>query len=416
MGTLVPLEPVRQRPVTAAGKTAKVALVLGGGGVTGGVYAVGALRALDLLAVNMSVNQFDVYLGTSSGSFVAALAANGVTPEEMMQVVLGERPAAFRDLDAGMLLPPNLPGLLRSGIGLPRHLLELAYQVATARGGGALIDALVAFADSLPAGFATTRGIERYLREVLAHPERSDDFRTLARELYIVATDLDSCERIVFGEPAWDHVAISRAVSASTALPVLYAPVTIAGRELIDGGIVSTTNLDVAAAHGATLIVVVNPLVPFSNEGGSSRADADRGSRSRRVSDFGFSRIAYQSFKLLAHQRLHERSESWAARFPGVDIVLIEPDRDDRLMFETSLMSYSSRIDIATHGFRSVTHRLAGDYDRLKEICARHGVEISAERVRGVLEHFAPEQERSQGWRRIFEQTTGALLRQSGGS
>ena len=414
MGTLVPLEPVSQRPATVA--RSKVALVLGGGGVTGGVYAVGALRALDLLAVNMSVNQFDVYLGTSSGSFVAALAANGVTPEEMMQVVFGDRRAAFRDLDAGMLLPPNLPGLLRSAIGLPRHVLELVYQVATARGGGALVYALVAFADSLPAGFATTRGIERYLCEVFADPERSDDFRKLARELYIVATDLDSCERIVFGEPGWDHVAISRAVSASTALPVLYAPVKIAGRELIDGGIVSTTNLDVAAAHGATLIVVVNPLVPFSNQGGSARGDAGRSTRPGRVSDFGFSSVAYQSFKLLAHQRLHERSESWAERFPGVDIVLIEPDRDDRLMFETSLMSYSSRIDIATHGFRSITHKLAGDYDRLKEICARHGVEISADRVRAVLEHFAPEQERSQGWRRIFEQTTGALLRQSGGS
>jgi predicted acylesterase/phospholipase RssA len=391
MGTVVPLEPVSERPAAGRDGSSKVALVLGGGGVTGGVYAVGALRALDLLAVNMNVNQFDVYLGTSSGSFVAALAANGVSTEEMMRAVLGERPAAFRELDARTLLQPNLPGLLRSG--------------------GSLIDALFAFADSLPSGFATTRGIERYLQAVFADPERSDDFRKLARELYIVATDLDSCERIVFGEPGWDDVPISLAVSASTALPVLYAPVRIADRELIDGGIVSTTNLDVAAAHGAKLIVVVNPLVPFTNQ----RAAAGTGGRGgRRVSDFGFSQIAYQSFKLLAHQRLHERSESWAARFPGVDIVLIEPDRDDLLMFETSLMNYSSRIDIATHGFRSVTHKLAGDYDRLKEVCARHGLEISADRVRAVLEHFAPEQERSQGWRRILEQTTGALLRQSG--
>jgi NTE family protein len=415
MGTVVPLEPVTQRPEAARTGTAKVALVLGGGGVSGGVYTVGALRALDLLAVNMTINQFDIFLGTSSGSFVAALAANGVTPEEMMRVVLGERPASFRDLDAGMLLPPNLPGLLRSGIGLPRHLIELARQVATARGGGSLIDALVSFADSLPSGFCTTRGIERYLRDVLSGPERSDDFRGLERELYIAATDLDSCERIIFGEAGWDDVPISRAVSASTALPVLYAPVRIRDRELIDGGIISTTNLDVAAAHGATLIVVVNPLVPFGNDL-SKRVTTLRGERSRRVSDFGFSQIAYQSFKLLAHQRLHEQRESWAARYPGVDILLIEPDRDDELMFETSLMSYSSRIEIAKHGFRSVTHKLAGEYDRVKEVCARHGVEISADRVRGVLEHFAPEQERSQGWRRIFEQTTGALLRQSDGA
>ncbi|MEA2152973.1 MAG: hypothetical protein QOI18_1206, partial [Solirubrobacteraceae bacterium] len=65
----------------------KTAIVLGGGGFTGGVYEIGALRALDLLAVNSSVNQFDVYVGTSAGAFIAALSANGVTPEEMMRVV-----------------------------------------------------------------------------------------------------------------------------------------------------------------------------------------------------------------------------------------------------------------------------------------------------------------------------------------
>jgi NTE family protein len=76
---------------TAAGKReagtrrrrqrSKTALVLGGGGFTGGVYEIGALRALDLLSVNRTVNEFDVYVGTSAGSFVAAAVANGVTPE-----------------------------------------------------------------------------------------------------------------------------------------------------------------------------------------------------------------------------------------------------------------------------------------------------------------------------------------------
>ena len=74
----------RAPPAPARDKTA---LVLGGGGFTGGVYEIGALRALDLLAVNSTVNNFDVYVGTSAGSFIAALCANGVTPEEMMRVV-----------------------------------------------------------------------------------------------------------------------------------------------------------------------------------------------------------------------------------------------------------------------------------------------------------------------------------------
>src|SRR3712207_7972109 len=67
-------------------RRSKTALVLGGGGFTGGVYEIGALRAIDLLSVNSTVNDFDVYVGTSAGSVVAALAANGVTPEQMMRV------------------------------------------------------------------------------------------------------------------------------------------------------------------------------------------------------------------------------------------------------------------------------------------------------------------------------------------
>src|SRR5436189_2856787 len=86
----------------------KTALVLGGGGFTGGVYEIGALRALDLLAVNRTVNEFDVYVGTSAGSFIASMAANGVTPEEMMRVVNQQVPTPFRDIDLGTLLRPNV--------------------------------------------------------------------------------------------------------------------------------------------------------------------------------------------------------------------------------------------------------------------------------------------------------------------
>lgn len=98
---------------------------------------------------------------------------------------------------------------------------------------------------------------------------------------------------------------------------------------------------------------------------------------------------------------------------PGVDIVLIEPEPDDELMFQTSIMNFTSRIDIARHGFQSVTLRLAEDYESFKEIAARHGIEISATRVRKVVKHFAAEREKTRAWRKILEQTTSTLLRQS---
>src|SRR3954463_14171286 len=77
----------------------KTALVLGGGGFTGAVYEIGALRALDLLSVNRTINDFDVYVGTSAGSLVAALTANGVPPEQMMRVVNDQVPQPFPNIN-----------------------------------------------------------------------------------------------------------------------------------------------------------------------------------------------------------------------------------------------------------------------------------------------------------------------------
>ena len=117
MGEVVRLQKPTKSGSKGSGKQArrprrsKTALVLGGGGFTGGVYEIGALRALDLLAVNRTVNQFDVYVGTSAGSFVASLVANGVTPEEMMRVVNQQVPTPFRDVDRSTLMRPNAQGV-----------------------------------------------------------------------------------------------------------------------------------------------------------------------------------------------------------------------------------------------------------------------------------------------------------------
>ena len=60
-----------------------------------------------------------------------------------------------------------------------------------------------------------------------------------------------------------------------------------------------------------------------------------------------------------------------------------------------------------------MTIKLASDYEEFRAICERHGIEISATRVRKVMKHFGAEQEKTRAWRKILEQTTGSLLRQS---
>jgi NTE family protein len=397
----------RRRP-----QRSRSALVLGGGGFTGGVYEIGALRALDLLAVNRTVNQFDVYVGTSAGSMVASAVANGVTPEEMMRVIVQQVPTTFPDVRVSALLKPNYSEFLQKGMMMPWRVAQLVRTLVRDFGQVSAVDLVVGLAQALPSGLYTTEGLERYVKAILSDPDRTDDFRLLSNELYLASTDLDTCERIVFGAAGWDDVPISTAVAASSALPMIYKPVKIKDRELIDGGILSTTNLDIAVEAGAKFILVVNPLVPYVNDF-EHRVKTMGGSRVRRVSDMGFPHIGYQTFKLVAYQRLHELARRWEERYPGVDIILIEPEPNDELMFQTGIMSYASHVDIARHGFQSVTLKLAHDYPRFKRVCARHGIDISATRVRKVVKHFEAEREKTRAWRKILEQTTSTLLRQS---
>ncbi|MGE4123099.1 MAG: patatin-like phospholipase family protein [Solirubrobacterales bacterium] len=413
MGKVVDIESKPRRRGGRRKKPSKTALVLGGGGFTGGVYEIGALRALDLLAVNSTVNDFDVYVGTSAGSFVASMLANGVTPDEMMQVLNERIPSELEDLDLDKVLKPNYFGFISKAVQLPLRTVELVRSLARF-GELSAIDLGVGLAEALPSGLYSGGGIDDYIGGVLTEGGRTNDFRLLENELYLTATDLDTTERIVFGEPGWQDVPISKAVQCSTTLPLVYKPVDLKGRQLVDGGIRSTTNVDIAVENGAKFIIVVNPLVPYINDF-EKTIPTVFGTRVRRVSDMGMPAIANQTFRLIAHARLHQAVEQWEEKYPGVDIILLEPDPTDELMFGTPIMDYSRRLQIARHGFESVTAMLAKDYQKYAEIAERHGLEISERRVRRVVERASEEEpEQTSAWRRVLEQTTSVLLRQSG--
>src|SRR6185503_4231065 len=82
----------------------KVALVCAGGGVTGAVWEIGALRALEEL-LDRSVLDLDLYVGVSGGAFVATLLAAGVSPRDLYDEGAGRR-----------LLGRGVPPLFRLGL------------------------------------------------------------------------------------------------------------------------------------------------------------------------------------------------------------------------------------------------------------------------------------------------------------
>ena len=349
----------------------KTALVLSGGGLTGAVYHIGALRALNDALLDRSVNDFDIYVGTSAGAIITSCIANGIRTKDLFRAIAGEAGAA--NLERGDIFSPNYGELVRKLAGLPAMSAWACWHYLRHTRDMDLVDFVMLFADALPSGFFDAEAIGRYLRRTFKFTGKTDDFRKLKRDLQIVATDLDNGERVVFGAGSNDRVPISRAAAASAAVPVLYAPVKLDGRELMDGGLRGTASIDIAIERGAELVICINPLVPFDNR---SRSIPRLGTDARTVSEKGFSAITNQVTRTALHAGLHYHLKQVRRAHPEVDIILIEPRRTDARMFFDNPMRFSSRMQIARHGYQSVLVELDENFRRNREVLARHEMTI----------------------------------------
>lgn len=360
----------------AAGRHSKVALVLAGGGITGVVYEIGALRAINDMLVDLTVNDFDIFVGTSAGALVTAFVANGYTPHEIMQFMDNRHPE-IGGVGVGDVFHANLQDYAQRLMNLPRALLTLAYNSVRHPGDLALSDVIWEFTEVLPSGLYDGNALERYVRRILELPGRSNRFDFLEKQLYVVATELDTGNRAVFGHGGKAIVPISRAVAASSAVPVLYRPVEIFGRDYLDGGLHGTASLDLAIEAGAKLVICINPMVPlnarrvFPNE--------------NYISGHGLPAIINQAVRTLLHSSLRYHIKNLQVKYPDVDIVLIQPEWDDQRMFAYNPMYYGSRLMLAEHGFETVTSGLLAHYDYYRQVLKRHGIEVHTDFVQREL-------------------------------
>lgn len=379
-----------------------IALVLGGGGITGAAYHLGVLNAMNSMSVRASVNHFDLYVGTSAGAVVAACLANGITPEELILANLGHESATIPAIGADEIMQPDRRNLAKSLIRWPRGVLGALRRYVGHPLSTSLIDAVGALAEGLPQALYTTNGTERYLRRLLNAEGRTNDFTQTRRRLLITATDLDTAERVVFGDDFTD-VPISEAAAASTAIPLLYSPRTIGDGTYMDGALRSTTNIDVAIAHGAKLVVCINPLVPYVHHGLGLLPSAT-GLPSRHIAQKGFPHIAAQTFRIMAQAQVERELQVITAAHPDVDIILIEPRRDDEHLFVFNLMDYASRERVARHAFESVAIDLVTRFPDYKKVCGRHGVKLDRnlliDQLQTIVEGAEPQFLRGPDWRK----------------
>lgn len=341
------------------GESGKSAMCLCGGGVTGAMFEVGVLAAFDDLMGSPAANEFDIYVGSSAGASVGSFLAQGITADRAFQALRSPENAFFplRREDVYGLDPGAWARSAWNVLkGVARVLEDRSRQK-----GERLIDDLASLGEFLPAGLFRIDRYETFLRTVYAREGLARTFADLHRELYVVAHDLDSTERVVLGDGSLRDVDVATAVAASSAIPIFFEPVRIGDVDYIDGGVGSVAHVDVAIDRGAERILVINPIVPVRNVRDKARLPSRHGCCAR-MRDKGLLYIAGQAWGIANRARLHAGIRSYLAEHPGVEVLLIEPSEEETVMFLSNPMSFHTRREILDYARNAARKALADTF------------------------------------------------------
>src|SRR3954471_3195359 len=312
----------------------RVGLVLGAGGVMGGAWLTGGLEAI-ARETGWDPASAEYIVGTSAGSMMGGLLGSGVPPWFMVAHSKGDsfeglsgadgRPAATADRAAGATFglhkgpPPIGPGSWKL---IGNRLTAPTQHRATAL-----------FAGWLPRGFISTEPLKDTIRRVVPqgwaeHPN-----------LWIVACDYATGRRVAFGRDDAPDAELADAVAASCAIPGFYHPVTIHGKRYVDGGLWSTSNLDILRNEQLDLVICLNPTSSLHPPHAWNPAE----------------RIA-AAFRTISGRRLG--SETKKLRERGTEVVLIQPTGEDHDAMGPNLMSTRTRQPVIETAIATVTAQL----------------------------------------------------------
>jgi NTE family protein len=325
----------------------KVGLVLGAGGPVGGAWLTGGLHAL-ATETGWDPASADHIVGTSAGAMMGALLGAGVPPWFMVAHSAGESfegltdgrgdPTDTADRGAGatfradwrtLQLGPGSWRLIAGAVRAPR-----GHRAATLAGW-------------LPPGIVSTDPLKDAIRRV------APDGWAPHPGLWIVACDYATGRRVAFGRADAPPCDLADAVAASCAIPGFYRPVEIGRRRYVDGGLWSTSNLDILRAAELDLIICLNPTSSLHPTGETSLA--------ARLSEFA----RRQSGRRLG-------SEARTIRAAGTKLVLIQPTDEDHAVMGVNLMNRRNRNPVIQTAMRTI------------------GAQLRDPSVRELLEGLAP--------------------------
>ncbi|PID43836.1 MAG: patatin [Proteobacteria bacterium] len=355
----------------------KIGLVLGGGGPLGGIYEIGALRALDESLDGLDLNDLYVYVGVSSGAFVAANLANQMTSAQMCRIFV-KNEAEFHPFHPGVFYRPAVREYVKRALSVPGLLVEACAKFVGNPHDQSFLEALTVLTQAVPAGIFDNSKLEAYLHRSYSMLGRTNDFRQLSRRLYLVAADLESCESVRFGAPGFDHVPVSKAVQASVSTPGLYVPVEIDGRYYMDGTLRKGMHASVALEDGADLVFAINPLVPIDACQAVNANTMSPGTLTNR----GMPNIISQTYRTMVYSRMVSGMKMYETQYPDASIVLFEPTRDDAKIFFSDVFSFQSRRMVCEHAYQMTRKDLLARADELEPRLASFGIRLD----RDVLE------------------------------
>ena len=360
----------------------KIGLALSGGGPLGAIYEIGALCALQESLKGIDLTQLDHYVGVSAGGFIAAGLANGMTPRELCASFIENNNKPSETFDPSWLLSPAYGEYARRALMLPGLLVSAAWHFTGGR--KSLVHALERLGPALPTGLFSNHQIDIELSRLFSKGGRTNDFRQLKTQLTLVATDLDNGEAAPFGRPGWDHVPISKAIQASSALPGLFPPVEIDDHYYVDGALKKTMHASVVLDDGVDLMLCLNPLVPFDATAPEVTQAMHSGLPTQRqpiprIVDGGLPGVLSQTFRSMIHSRLVLGMKQYETLYPNTDIILIEPDHRDPEMYLANTFSYAQRRHLAEHAYQETRQMLRSQKTSLSAKLARHGISLRHE-------------------------------------
>ena len=333
-------------------RTNQVGFALSGGALDGLLYQVGVLFALETGIDGKRIDSCQAVSGISSGAIAGALIAGKIPLGETIRSFYGNskklphlKSTTIFDL-AGSTIVQRLA---TTSIGID-NFKPNRWLSATLK--------------SIPTGFFKGSNLEDHIRKIMSaygNPEHLDEVDT---KLFVGATDQDTFEHVIFGLPPLDNVSIVNALRASTALPPVFMPKTINGRNYIDGQVTRSCNINPLIDIGCRLVFIIDPLKPYRH--------LTAGATDKLGGFYG----VIQTIKALVSTRFEENLKHASERFPDVDFLIFQPDEECAKMMAGSPLRYRIRTEIIELAYRSTLRKIRNRYQVYATKLDRYGFQL----------------------------------------